>query len=449
MRIAIYSSSGNGTESEHMGIFNYLPTKAEQWDEISEMFPEHEFSVYFCLHGGMTVEENGFEVFAKAKNVSYTIIPFDSSAEDVAALIVSGSPDVAVAFAVPSDPFDWGAVHDSIVADKLRAKGIRTIAHDTLLSMETFEKHIINEKLKKLGFNVPIGVYVNKRLFDAGYEKFGIVKNAYKDYIRESIIKLSFPVIIKYDIGLGSFGLSVAYTVDEAMKIISSDNSGMDFLVEERINGINFGVEVFGADGKYSFHGPIIFSSNEDGVTVPFLSVKYGPVKNKAFNIDALKEEILRMANELNFCGGVQVDLMFSDGKWYVIELNPRFSYMSLLTAAIEDKNMLLNYIEPVVYDEKNTMSEFEQKPALSFKSLVYDEEIIGNLFNDFDSIKSVTRTKYQDAEFSEMCVGGVDTPYDLVNEMKRIQAKYPDIVSEIVISNISKLIDFCESYSD
>ena len=450
MKIAVYSSCGNGAESAYIAAYRFLPDRASLWDEISEMFPEHEFKVYVGLQGGTTIDEDGVDILKKAKNVPYTLIPLNYGVEEIADLIAKDSPDIAIAFSTPSIPYDWGSVRDSLIAEVLREKGIRTISHNTWLSEEAFEKHKINKRLKELGFLVPEGVYINKKLFDACYENTGIVRNAYRDYIRQNIKKLKFPIILKCDSGAGSVGLSVAKTLDEAMDILDSDKSGMDMIVEERILGINFGAEVYGADGNYSVKGPIIFSSNEDGVTDPFASVKFGPVRNEKFKIKELKEELLRMAKELGFCGGVQVDLMFSDGKWYIIEINPRFSLMSMLIAAIDNRNMFYNFVAPALENDKIETAPSEQKFAIDFKTLIFEEDIIKNLRKDFASIITAMRFSLptsgdSEVRYTEMAMGGFSTPQELVDGLKDINKKYPLIATDKVIENVISLIDYTE----
>ena len=449
MKIAVYSSCGNGAESAFIAAYRFIPDRASLWDEISEMFPEHEFKVYVGLQGGTTIDEDGVNILKKAKNVSYTLIPLEYGVEEIAGLIAKDSPDVAVAFSTPSLPYDWGPVRDSLVAEVLRKKGIRTIAHSPRLSEEAFEKHKINARLKSLGFRVPEGVFVNKKLFDACYENTGIVRNAYRDYIRQSIMKLKFPVVVKYDSGAGTVGLSVARNIDEAIALLDSDKSGKDKIVEERVLGINFGAEVYGADGDYSVKGPVIFSSDEDGITDSFVSVKFGPVRNEKFKITELKENLFRMAKELEVCGCIQVDLIFSEGNWYIIEINPRFSFMSMLIATSDKKNMFLNFIEPAL-GKINDVESSEQVFAIDFKTKIYDETPIADVCRDFDSINTALRFSLssidgEDYRDTEMTMGGFSKSAELIENLKEINKKYPLIATDEVVKNVVALIEYAE----
>jgi len=467
MRIAVYSSCGNGAESLYMSKYDFIPTRASLWDEISDMYPGHEFRVFYSYQGGATVDEDGEKLLLKAEKVEYTLLPLEYSVKEVADLIAEFEPDVAISFSTPSIPYDWGSVRDSLVADKLREKGIRVISNSTTFTEDSFEKHKINKKLALKGFNVPDDIYVNKALFDADLENTGVVRNGYRDYIRHRLEALTFPVILKADSGAGSVGLYVAADPDDAMDFIKNEKAGLDFLIEKRLTGANFGAEVYGCDGEYTFKGPIIFSSTKDGITDPFASVKYGPVESEAFKVSELKSEMLRLAREFDLNGSMEVDLMFVEGIWYIIEINPRFSLMSTLIAAIDNKNLFLNFIEPGLKGIKPVGVEASAATAsagsaesasaatspvankvVDFKTMVYDEDVIANVCRDFPSIRTAMRFRLatsssSEVKYTEFAMGGFETDEELIAELRAIKAAYPMIVSDNVINNITNLSEY------
>ena len=448
MKIAVFSSSGNGGDSKFMSPYHFFPSRADEWDEISRLFPEHEFKVYMSLHGGSFIDEDGKKILIHSEKVPYTIIPVEYGIDEIVDLIMTDQPDIAVALTTPIIPYDWGAVRDSLVAEGLREKGVKVIAHSTQLSEEAFEKHKINARLRDLGFPVPEGVFVNKKLYNAHKEEPDIMRNAYRDFINKRIEKLAFPVIIKCDSGAGSEGLSVAKCLDEAVEILDNDESGMDMIVEEKIEGINFGAEIYGADGRYCFKGPIIFSSNANGVIDPFAGVKYGPVTGKEYKVDELKTQLLSLAEKLGFCGGVEIDLMFTGSEWYIIEINPRFSLMSMLTAAIDGRNIFINYLEPAISGISDVPAPVI-KPGFDFKTAVYEEKVISDLCRDFRSIKSAMRLRLYEGGcvvvYTELTVGGFDDPKELIEELGKMKACYPDVISDKIIDSAKDVIHYLD----
>ena len=69
--------------------------------------------------------------------------------------------------------------------------------------------------------------------------------------------------------------------------------------MEERIDGMNFGVEIYGDPDGYVVSDPIIFSTGKDGVTDPFNSVKYGPIRDESYHVDELKEQVMQYEDVL------------------------------------------------------------------------------------------------------------------------------------------------------
>lgn len=50
--------------------------------------------------------------------------------------------------------------------------------------------------------------------------------------------------------------------------------------------------------------------------------------------------------------------------------------------------------------------------------------------------------------EYTEITVGGFNTPEDLISEIKKMREMYPQIVSEAVLNNTTKIINYAENYT-
>lgn len=106
---------------------------------------------------------------------------------------------------------------------------------------------------------------------------------------------------------------------------------------------------------------PIAFSVNKDGITDPLNSVKFGPVTDPAYHFEKVQEELLNMAQTLKFEGTVQVDLVYRNGEWFIIEINPRWSGMTTTTAAMEGRNPLAIFVDSILGTDKN----YSMKPSV------------------------------------------------------------------------------------
>ena len=52
-----------------------------------------------------------------------------------------------------------------------------------------------------------------------------------------------------------------------------------------------------------------------------------------------------RLAEFLKLRGAAEIDLVFSDGRWYIIEANLRYTFLSLMTAAMRGKSAFAPYV--------------------------------------------------------------------------------------------------------
>ena len=150
---------------------------------------------------------------------------------------------------------------------------------------------------------------------------------------------------------LKDLDFSRTVTLKEGTKDFLADNSWK----EEFISGRQFGLEIYGVPGAYTVLPPFEFSVNQYGITSPKQSVKYGPCDLP----EVLREMMLKLAKGLGLCGAAQVDLILDDeGKWHIIEINPRLSGMTytyaswlgmsvfelLYKTVVEPANMVVEY---------------------------------------------------------------------------------------------------------
>ncbi len=343
MRIVFYSTNSNSFDAGSMRLTSFPPNKTRLESFIAE-HREHQFIIATQLPGMFLLDCDETGNFPKADGVEYHIIQSEN-AEEAAREILELRPDIAICASFWTSPYDWLTIHDSQIADLLREKNIRVLCHPLEASIDSFDKHLTHRHLEPLGFCMPRYVHVQHELFFK--TRKDIKSNVYRDTVMHQIRRLNFPCVIKDTVGLSSYGMDVVQTYEEAEKILFSKRNNGDRLVEEFIDGIQFGTEIYGKNGHYTVQPPLVYSVNKYGITSPKQSIKLGPIgqdeKNAAqFNISELKETLFRLAEQMKFEGTVQVDLVFKEGKWYIIELNPRLSGSSEMYSA---------YLGRTVYD--------------------------------------------------------------------------------------------------
>lgn len=369
MKIAVYSTNSNYFDMKTF-FTKTIPSCKDEWKNISAKFSNVEFNIVTQKPGFFLADDEDFktddEVAAGTSDKTAPECPAETekdfapsvkfysceelSTEKLALFIKSLNPDLAVAASFWCPPYDWLCVKDSLVGEALRKYGIKVICHSVKTASICFDKYLTKQKLEAHNFNTAPYVFVSHELFVKG--RHDIKENVYREAVLHEIEKLKFPVVIKDTNGLSSYGTDVAKTFGEAKNILLSKKNNGDRIVEEYISGLQFGLEMFCNEKNVKVENPFLFSVNQYGITSPKQSVKAGPVKETQFKIKKLKKEMKRLAKVFKLNGIAQVDLVYSEKKWYVLEINPRLSGMSGTYGAAKNKTLLEYFLDGILNPE-------------------------------------------------------------------------------------------------
>lgn len=222
---------------------------------------------------------------------------------------------------------DFGIETLGYVCDRLNLNGLTEDA-----SKICSNKLLMKEKLKRANVNT------------ANYRIITSNESALK-----AANELSFPLIVKAVDLQGSRGIYYCPGVSDLMHFYSKaiQESKEDYcLVEEFIDGEEFGAQGFVSDGKLLFlqtHGDIVlkkgFSSIPVGHYMPYISAD----KEKIV-AEIVEKSILALG--LNNCA-VNVDFIQKDGTIYVIELTGRAGANSL--PELTSEYLGINYYEVIL----------------------------------------------------------------------------------------------------
>lgn len=445
MKVVIYSTNTNFFNPALVHI-NSLPKCAENLTLLAKKNSSLQIVIATQLPGTFIVDFDSQENILKAENISYKILS-GSTAQELSQEIAGLNPDLAVAATYWVTPFDWLQVQDAVIAELLEEKGIKTISHSTETAMNCFDKWRTHNLLKSLGLKVAPAVYVHHQMFWAERGKHEVNNNAYKELVFSQMSKLKYPVVIKDTLGLSSYGMDVSKTFNQAKAFLLSKKNSGDRLVEEFLDGPQFGTEIHGTPGHYTVFPPFMFSTNQYGITSPKQSVKLGPVTDPKYKIDQLKEQLTAMAEKLELKGIAQVDLVFHNEEWYIIEINPRLSGMTQTVAASCEKSaaqMLMdaalckNEIIPqtkLVLDIKfPILTEQQQKALFELDSVLYLQQTFNEAAN-----------QHREMGFCEVIFGGKNSLSELKQDLEEIKNRFPEIMEPVFYENALKLMDCIE----
>lgn len=304
---------------------------AEEWIELASLHPEHNFFIVTQLPSPFLVDTKpdyiGIEQ-SLCPNLCQKILA-QTSPEEFSEHVLAFKPDICIAASFWITPFDWLPVSDAMIAEKLEEEGIKTFCHPAESTFICFDKVRTHLFLEQNGFFVPKAVYINHLEYWCERPHKEIKSNVYKNYSLSKISKMNFPVIIKDTVGLSSYSMEVAVSYKQALAYLNSGRSSTDRIVEEFMQGIQLGTEIYGFPGNYIVMPPFMFSVNKYGITSPKQCIKLGPVTSPSFRLNELNKMLLSLAEKMQLRGIAQVDLVFTKEGWRIIEINPRLSGMS------------------------------------------------------------------------------------------------------------------------
>ena len=391
MRIVFYSSNSNYYEPQSF-INKTYPSFDKLWQDFSSSYKEHTF---FALSQ------------KPAMFMPSSCIIVDSyDTKEFANKILELKPDLAIAASFWITPYDWLPLKDSFIADELRKAGVRTICHSKETALSCFDKYRSAAFFEAHGFNHAPGLFIDHDLFFCAGNQTEVCDNVYKESVYRQLKEMEYPLIIKNPVGLSSYGMTVVNSYSEAYGYLNSKKNNSNRLVEKFLQGQQFGAEIYGSDGNYTVMPPFTLSVNQYGITSPKLCRKTGPVRAPEYKLDELKKELLRLAQSLKLNGYAQVDLIFSNEKWYIIEINPRLSGMTTSYAASAG----MNFYEYIFRAVTVGLENIELKDVVNKKIPLQTEDELNNLSENPDvlflsQIENMVAKQEREKGFCEMIV--------------------------------------------
>ena len=136
------------------------------------------------------------------------------------------------------------------------------------------------------------------------------------------------------------------------------------------------------------------------------IGILYFRVRAPEYKLDELKKELLRLAQCLKLDGYAQVDLIFSNEKWYIIEINPRLSGMTTSYAASAG----MNFYEYIFRAVTVGLENIELKDVVNKKIPLQTEDELNNLSENPDvlflsQIENMVAKQEREKGFCEMIV--------------------------------------------
>lgn len=253
----------------------------------------------------------------------------------------------------------------------------------------------------------------NKILMKRKYEEYGVRTARFREIgfdedLNEKIQGMNFPMIVKAVDSSGSRGITRVNSADEfenALKAVKSVTRTDHYIVEEFIEGKEFGAQAFVQNGKLKFaipHGDYVFQG-DTGVPIGH----FAPYELSKDIIDDAEEQLEKAikAMGLNNCA-INADFILKDDKTYVLELGGRSGATCL--AELVSIYYGFDYYEKLIRAALGEDVEFPQNHAVPNASML--------LRSDKDGvIRSITNNNVEDENICE-----IQFDYKVGDEVKK-----------------------------
>ncbi len=198
--------------------------------------------------------------------------------------------------------------------NELETFGVKVLVSNEDVIDITFDKLKTFNFIKNIGLETP-----------QTYTKLEAVKIALKNN------QIQFPLVLKPRWGSASIGLSFPESMEElelAFKLlelklkkselttVSSKNSNDAILIQEKIDGIEYGMDIVN-NFENAYFGTFVREK---------LSMRGGETDKAVSVIDEQFQKLgSQLSNQLKHLGSLDCDVILSKNKIYIIECNPRF----------------------------------------------------------------------------------------------------------------------------
>lgn len=195
---------------------------------------------------------------------------------------------------------------------KFEEAGVKVIVSDKDVIDICFDKYRTAQYVESIGLNSPATFVNPESALEAIHSG-----------------KLSFPLVLKPRWGSGSIGIEFVNNEQELQEtyasllkkvknsILANASVGAEYiLIQEKIVGQEYGMDVMND-----------LKGNNRAVSVKKKLAMRAGETDKAQTVDnaAIREIGRCLGNNLHHIGNLDVDIFERDGKYYVLELNPRF----------------------------------------------------------------------------------------------------------------------------
>ncbi|MCX2525115.1 carbamoyl-phosphate synthase large subunit [Larsenimonas rhizosphaerae] len=268
---------------------------------------------YCCVHAALAMREDGYETIMVNCNPETVSTDYDTSdrlyfepvtLEDVLEIVVKEKPVGVIV--------QFGGQTPLKLARDLEAAGVPIIGTTPDAIDRAEDRERFQHMIEKLGLLQPENA--TARSFDEAFAK------------AEAI---GYPLVVRPSYVLGGRAMEIVYSAEELERYMTNAvkvSNDSPVLLDHFLNAaVEVDIDAV-SDGQQVVIGGIMQHIEQAGVHSGDSACSLPPYSLPAEVQDAMRDQVKRMALELNVIGLMNVQLAWQDGEIYVIEVNPRAS---------------------------------------------------------------------------------------------------------------------------
>lgn len=172
----------------------------------------------------------------------------------------------------------------------------------------------------------------------------------------------SFPVFVKPKTGSGSVG---AERMDNMEQLKGVFADGQDLIIQKFMQGTDIDADVYVDTISHMAVSAFLKKKLETKIG--------GASKAVSFCDDALFQMICEIVSEFQFCGPIDMDFFFEDGRYYLSEINPRFggAYLHAYGSGVDFARLIENNVKGL--ENKARFGDYKEGIVM----MMYDSVVI------------------------------------------------------------------------
>ncbi|MGW6722767.1 ATP-grasp domain-containing protein [Streptomyces sp. NPDC054995] len=265
-------------------------------------------------------------------------LPEDATPDQIADRVRAWGADGVVSLSFP----DEAGLRDAVVKEKLARHAIPMVSNGLDPSRLLADKWETKKILADHGLDTPHGMLVDGTLLKKGAAEVPV----YADIIRLKAEEIGYPLLTKAVWGSSGNGIRFIRDRAELEEYLATPDEG-NHVLERCITGELCTVELVGTDGEYAVQ-PLCFTGPTGGrPTFAFWELRSSaprPADDAAF--EPVAEKLKKLCTTLGITGVINLDIIYSGGTYYVLEINPRVSGATALGVAASGRNTYLAMTE-------------------------------------------------------------------------------------------------------